>query len=122
LGHAQQAARQTVSVRTDKLDYRPGESAQIIGSGFLPREYVRLQVLHTDGTSNAAPQHQPWTVRADSAGGFRSTYLVGTDDLNTTMELSARGLTSNRVARETFTDATNIVRPDHIVVVIEEDR
>ena len=35
---------------TNKRDYHPGEQAVIRGSGFLPGEPVRLQVLHTDGT------------------------------------------------------------------------
>src|SRR5438874_8241772 len=49
------------TVATDKQDYQPGETAVITGSGFQPREQVRLQVLHTDGTPNTAPEHQPWS-------------------------------------------------------------
>ena len=110
------------SVVTDKLDYRPGERARITGSGYRARESVRLQVLHTDGTPNTAAQHKAWVVQADAHGMFQTSYPVGPDDLNTTMRLTAVGLSSGRSAGETFTDAAAIVRPDHIVVVIEEDR
>lgn len=121
--HVQTAARiATATVVTDKLDYQPGQNAQITGGGFAPHEQVRLQVLHTDGTPNTAPEHQPWIVRADSHGSFETTYPVGQDDLNTTLQLTATGLGSNRTASENFTDSGPIVRPDHIVVVIEEDR
>jgi hypothetical protein len=110
------------SVTTDKSDYRPGERAKITGPGYRARENVRLQVLHTDGTPDTAPQHRAWVVQADAHGIFQTSYPVGSDDLNTTMELTAVGLSSGRSASETFTDASAIVRPDHIVVVIEEDR
>jgi hypothetical protein len=123
LAHLSAVARTPQAiVLTNKLDYRPGERAAITGSGFLPREYVRLQVLHIDGTPNTAPSHQPWTVRADARGSFQTSYLVGADDLGTTMRLTATGQTSRRSVQEIFIDATSTLRPDHVVVVIEEDR
>src|SRR5438874_163319 len=77
LAHLSAVARAPhATVTTNKLDYRPGERAAISGSGFLPREYVRLQVVHIDGTPNTAPSHQPWTARADARGSFVSSYLV----------------------------------------------
>ncbi len=121
--HAETAARMaTATVVTDKLDYSPGQNALIIGSGFAPNEQVRLQVLHTDGTPNTASEHEPWIVRADHSGAFHTAYPVGQDDLNTTLRLTAVGLGSDRIATEDFTDSGPIVRPDHIVIVIEEDR
>ena len=39
-------------VVTDQSDYAPGSTAYIIGTGFLPKETVNLQVLHADGTLN----------------------------------------------------------------------
>src|SRR5436853_3532233 len=73
LAHLSLVARTPqAAVLTNKLDYRPGERAAISGGGFLPREYVRLQVLHIDGAPNTAPSHQPWTVRADARGSFQT--------------------------------------------------
>src|SRR4051794_17874444 len=92
------------SVVTDRADYLPGDPAIITGSGFRPGEQVRLQVLHTDGTSNAAAEHRPWRVRADGQGGFATTYPVGEDDLHTSLRVTAVGLASGRVARHRFTD------------------
>lgn len=121
--HVQVAARMAVAtVVTDKLDYSPGQNALITGSGFAPNEQVRVQVLHTDGTPNTASEHEPWIVRADNSGAFHTSYPVGQDDLNTTLRLTAVGLGSDRTATEDFTDSGPIVRPDHIVIVIDEDR
>jgi hypothetical protein len=121
--HLQVAARMaTATVVTDKLDYQPGQNALITGSGFARNEQVRLQVLHTDGTPNTAAEHQPWIVRADNSGSFHTSYPVGQDDLNTKLQLTAVGLGSDRTATEDFSDSGPIVRPDHIVIVIDEDR
>lgn len=121
--HVQAAVRMaTATVVTDKLDYSPGQNALITGSGFAANEQVRVQVLHTDGTPNTATEHQPWIVRADRSGTFHTSYPVGQDDLNTALRLTAVGLRSDRAAKEDFTDSGPIVRPDHIVIVIEEDR
>src|SRR5437764_110863 len=50
----------SASVWTDKLDYAPGSTAILTGSGFQFGETVNLQVLHTDGTPS--PGDAPWTV------------------------------------------------------------
>ncbi|MDB5288946.1 MAG: type sorting protein, partial [Phycisphaerales bacterium] len=125
------------SVVTDRQDYRPGQIATITGTGFGAGEKVRLQVLHIDGTPNTAPEHRPWTVRAGKDGSFTTTYTVGQDDLNTTMRLTAVGLSTHRQASEIFTDGSAttttvssstspapapLVKPSHIVIVMEEDR
>src|SRR5579872_4173635 len=62
------------TVKTDQLDYPPGSTVYITGSGFAPNEQVTLQVLHTDTTSvtddATSPAHQPWTVSADANGNI----------------------------------------------------
>ncbi len=64
-------------VTTDKLDYFPGETAYIAGSGYQASETVQLQVLHTDGTANTGAGHSPWQV---------------TDGVTTPAYLDAQGL------------------------------
>src|SRR6266480_2344422 len=58
----------SAAIVTDKPDYALGESVQITGTGFQVGETVQLQVLHTDGTSNTAPDHDPWFVTDGGAG------------------------------------------------------
>ena len=58
------------SVRTDKFDYAPGDTAIIAGSGFAAGETVFLQVKHTDGTAEGGAGHEPWPVGADGNGDF----------------------------------------------------
>ncbi|HEX3385903.1 MAG TPA: hypothetical protein VHS53_11975, partial [Mucilaginibacter sp.] len=102
------------TVQTDKSDYPPGSTVTITGSGFAPNEQVTLQVLHTDtafANDNAtSPAHQPWTVAADGAGNISSTWLVppDEDELNSTLQLTAVGVTSGLRAQEIFTDANNV--------------
>ncbi|MDB5330308.1 MAG: hypothetical protein JWP03_1459 [Phycisphaerales bacterium] len=133
--HVAPAAPATVV--TNQSDYLPGQIATITGTGFGAGEKVRLQVLHIDGTPNTASEHRPWTVRAGTDGTFTTSYLVGKDDLNTTLRLTAVGLSTHRRATEIFTDGSAttttvtsstgsapgpLVKPSHIVVVVEEDR
>ncbi|HWE93172.1 MAG TPA: Ig-like domain repeat protein, partial [Tepidisphaeraceae bacterium] len=125
------------TVATNQSDYLPGQTADITGTGFRAGEKVRLQVLHIDGTPNTASEHRPWTVRAGTDGTISTSYLVGKDDLNTTLRLTAVGLSTHRRASEVFTDGSAttttvtsstgsapgpLVKPSHIVVVVEEDR
>jgi uncharacterized repeat protein (TIGR01451 family) len=92
-------------VETDQADYPPGSTAYIIGSGFLPKETVSLQVLHADGTPSDGADHEPWSVRADSRGEFASSWHVCEDDcLGALLELTAVGQRSGRIAQAQFTD------------------
>src|SRR5262245_39521264 len=52
----------TATVATGQIDYSPGETAFISGSGFEIGETIQLQVLHTDGTPNTGEGHEPWYV------------------------------------------------------------
>ncbi len=97
-------------VRTDRDDYAPGSDAQIIGTGFRPREVVQLQVLHADDKSDddeTSPAHQPWQVTADAAGKFQTSWHVPADqdELGASLELTAWGETSGLVARARYTDS-----------------
>jgi hypothetical protein len=70
----------TIEVGTDKFAYAPNESAQIIGTGFLPGEGVTLQVVHTDGAIEPNAGHDPWIVTADSSGNIASTVPMNPAD------------------------------------------
>src|SRR5439155_6217953 len=54
------------TVTTDALDYPPGATAIITGTGFQPGEQVKLQVLHnpTCCDDSTSLDHQPWYVTA----------------------------------------------------------
>ena len=95
------------TITTDKLDYPPGSTVIISGTGFQANETVQLQVLHIDanGNNSTEPQHQPWTVTADGSGNVASQWDLDEDALGATFKLTADGLTSGRHAETTFTDA-----------------
>src|SRR5262245_37986081 len=67
-------------VSTEFTNYRPGDTANIWGAGFLPGESVTLQVIHVTGASEAGAGHQPWTETADIDGKVTTTWYVDPDD------------------------------------------
>ena len=93
----------SASITTDKMDYRPGETATISGRGFQPGEIVRVKI-HEDPHT---PQERGFDATADAAGNFSGEYLVQDYDLDMKFIVSARGLTSAATAHTTFTDANN---------------
>src|SRR5690606_20155704 len=96
------------TIKTDKLDYAPGETAIITGIGWTPGEIVDLEVDHVgDGAYGSG--HHPWAVVADAAGNVSSSWYVDPDDsLGETFLLTASGRTSGLLATWTFTDSRNI--------------
>ena len=90
-------------VVTDQSDYAPGSTAYIIGTGFLPKETVNLQVLHADGTLNTGEHYEPWFVQASSRGDYRTEWHV-CDCVGALLELTAIGQRSGLTARARFTD------------------
>lgn len=102
-------------IQTDKLDYMPGETAMITGSGFQPGESVKLQVLHVDSTgdNDTSTAHVPWYVYADENGNVFASWVVPTDEdeLGATLKLLADGQASLLHAETIFTDAANSVSP-----------
>ena len=98
------------TVQTDLLDYPPGATAYITGSGFTPGEWVTLQVLHVgegDDLTSPTGAHAPWDVKADASGNISSEWLVplDEDELGATLLLTADGQISLLHAEWTFTDA-----------------
>ncbi|MFE3867087.1 MBG domain-containing protein [Flavobacterium sp. LS2P90] len=99
------------TVSTDLLDYPPGSTAIITGSGFQAGETVILLVEHVgEEPMGTDPQyHQPWIVVANSIGNIATSWYVPTveegDALGATFLLTADGMTSLLHAEATFTDA-----------------
>ena len=92
------------TVRTDKFDYQPGETAVITGGGFAPGENVTLQVVHANGLDDG-DGHLPFTTVADGSGNILTQWFVNPDDsLHAIFILSAIGETSGQKARTVFTD------------------
>ena len=89
------------TVTTDKLDYAPGETAVISGTGWQAGETVDV-ILHEDPHTITERRQ---TATADANGNFRANYLVEARDLNVTFIIGAKGITSGRTAQTTFTDA-----------------
>jgi hypothetical protein len=99
------------TITTDRQDYRPGATAVITGTGFLPGETVRLRVVHVGPTPAEFTPHQghdPWDVTADASGNVASSWLVDEDSLDQTLLLTADGLASLLHAEHLFTDASGV--------------
>src|SRR5262245_430166 len=94
------------SLTTDQPDYGPGERALLIGSGFLPSEFVSVRVVHADGTPSTGADHDPWVVAADDNGRFVTSWQVCADDcVNKPLRATADGLNSGLHAMTGFTDS-----------------
>src|SRR5690242_7270383 len=102
---------QTATIKTDQLDYPPGSTVIITGTGWQPGETVTLQVLHEGetGDNTTSGAHAPFTVVADANGNVTSQWIVplDEDELGATLLLTAVGGSSGRTANCTFTDAIN---------------
>jgi hypothetical protein len=88
-------------VTTDQLDYAPGDTATISGTGFAAGETVRV-MIHEDPHTEF---ERGFDAVADENGNFSGTYTVQDYDLNMKFVVGARGLTSGKTAQTTFTDS-----------------
>ena len=104
------------TVTTDQVDYRPGTTATINGSGFQLGETVKLQVLNLTTPSDTGGEHDPWTVKASgNYGNFQTTWYVTLDETNQILQLTAIGLTSGLVAQRVFTDSVTATPANAII-------
>src|SRR6185295_7486335 len=97
------------SVTTDHGDYSPCDVVNIHGTGYMPNEWVTVQIVHSPSSPHdAAPEHQSWTVYTNGAGEFYATWVVPCqgEDLGATLLLTAVGQSSGASASATFTDAS----------------
>ena len=92
------------TLETDQDDYFPGDSVQIVGTGWAPGETVGFHLTRQPQTS----ADNDWTVTADASGGFTTGFLVVETDLGVTFTLTGTGPTSGSVATVVFTDAVPI--------------
>src|SRR5512145_1637327 len=81
---AAQSATLSAIVSTDTLDYAPGDTVFIDGSGFWSNETVRLQVHLQAGLPDPENQeyYEPWDVTADETGSISSIWIVPDDAVN----------------------------------------
>jgi len=104
------------ALTTDAADYAPGTTATLTGTGFLPNEMVRVQVLHANYVDGEpiGEDHEPWEVQAGSDGSFVATWHVCEDDcVGETLRATADGLDTNpenepRHAEVLFTDSPQV--------------
>ncbi len=100
----------TVTLDQADLDYAPGETVYITGTGWKPGEIVTLEIdnLTTPevdcGVYNPGP-HELWTTVADGNGNFSASWYVNDCELNSSLFLEAYGGESGFTFEIFFTDA-----------------
>src|SRR5262245_26195270 len=100
-------AASAATVTTDALDYAPGETVIITGSGWQPGEAVLIE-LHEEPFTHP---DRVWSLYADDNGDFTdTTFVVEEHDIGVTFILRATGLTSGLIAETVFTDGNVRVR------------
>jgi hypothetical protein len=102
-------ATQAQVLSIDKLDYAPGETVYISGTGWTAGEEVFLQVFNeTFPELNLTNHYLYWSVFADDNGDFSSVWDVTEEELSTSLILTADGQTSGFKYRLFFTDAADV--------------
>ncbi|MEN9908875.1 MAG: hypothetical protein RLZZ540_2024, partial [Bacteroidota bacterium] len=104
---------QTVTLDQVDLDYAPGETVYITGTGWQPGETVGLEV---DNLTNPAvdcgavnPQpHELWTTVADENGNFTASWYVNDCELGADLLLGAYGNASGFTYEVFFTDGNSV--------------
>lgn len=93
------------TVATDFVDYSPGDTVVVTGSGWMPNETVSL---HFDETPYQFVPVTLYTV-ADAGGQIRNNdYEIQDYHLGTAFVLTATGLTSGLTAQTLFTDSPKV--------------
>jgi hypothetical protein len=93
-------------VATDTLDYYPGDTVFITGSGFMPGETVQLVFqIYPDPIPN-----DTLYALADAAGDiYNEDYIIQLIHLGQAFDLTATGIISGLVAQTFFFDSPRIV-------------
>ena len=92
----------TAKIWTDALDYTPGQTVTIHGSGWAAGEAVTI-TLHEDPLLE---QDSSWVAVSDGFGNLTSAvFAPDQNDIGTRFVLTADGGTSGMRAQATFTDA-----------------
>ncbi len=91
-----------IFVITDKGDYQPGDTPIFSGRGFQPGEAITL-LVHQRYPGGVADRI--FTALAEDSGAFvNSDFVVGDQDLNATLSLTATGQSSGLRAMTMFRD------------------
>ncbi|WP_188221624.1 MBG domain-containing protein, partial [Flavobacterium pokkalii] len=101
---------QIVMLDQADLDYAPGETVYISGSGWQPGETVILEVDNLTNPDvdcgHVTPQpHESWTTVADENGNFTASWYVNDCELGADLMLGALGSSSGFTYEVFFTDA-----------------
>jgi len=87
---------QTVTLDQADLDYAPGETVGITGTGWQPGETVTLTVsnlTNPDVYCGATDPHLSWTIVADGSGDFSASWYVYDCELGANLVLIAESAT-----------------------------
>ena len=95
------------TISTDNLDYAPGRTALITGTGWQPGETVNI-VMHEDPHTHT---ERRLSLVADNEGKIIGSYFVEQHDSNVHFVVGAKGLTSGRTAQSAFTDTDPTPQP-----------
>src|SRR5512143_3943163 len=90
-------------VRTDHLDYYPGQNVVITGFGWQVGEVVSL-VIHEDPTLD--PDLTLYATADDMGAIFNNEFYTDWHDIGITFTLTATGANSGLTAQTTFTDSS----------------
>ncbi|WP_211233879.1 Ig-like domain-containing protein, partial [Flavobacterium limnosediminis] len=102
---------QTVTLDQADLDYAPGETVYITGTGWQPNEVINLRIDHLTEPipDHGTPDpHLPWTVVADGSGNFEASWFVTEPELNSDLLLVADGSESGFTYEVFFTDSVTV--------------
>ncbi|MBI3602515.1 MAG: filamentous hemagglutinin N-terminal domain-containing protein, partial [Candidatus Omnitrophica bacterium] len=93
------------SLATDLIDYNPGETATIMGSGWKPGETVSLVIQ----PGKPDLQNITLTAVADANGNFSiSGFTLQQEDFGVAFSLTGTGQSSGLAAQAAFTDTTGV--------------
>ncbi|WP_319502998.1 hypothetical protein [uncultured Draconibacterium sp.] len=99
---------QTLSLDQADLDYAPGETVYITGTGWHANEVVSLLIMNeTRPELNETPHYAEWFETADEDGNFYTLWDVTDEELNTSLVLTALGQSSGYEEQVFFTDGGN---------------
>ncbi|HXF48904.1 MAG TPA: HYR domain-containing protein [Verrucomicrobiae bacterium] len=90
------------TVTTDKMDYHPGDTVIITGSGWQAGETVLLEIVESPFIH---PAETLFAVASGSGDIYNNQYIIQLHDLGQTFTLTAIGQSSGMTASTMFTDA-----------------
>lgn len=95
--------KRIATVRTDKFDYKQGETVAIHGNGFAANETVTVHIVLLNGRPDG-DGYSPFTTTSDENGQINTTWPVDPTALDSILLLTARGNSSHLRAQTIFTD------------------